>query len=407
MAAHVIRGAALLALVLGLAVLGAAVAGSTATPGVTADTIELGTSGPLTGEAAAAGAVLRGSDAYFKFVNAHGGVLGRKIDLKILDDAYDPAKAVANARQLLQQDQVFALFGTVGTNNNLAIRDFVNASKVPMLFVNSGATTFGRDYRKYPWTIGYLPTYSAEGKIYARHILLTNAKRAKIAVLYQNDDYGHDLLTGLEQGLGKRKGLIKAKVSYEPTASDVESQVAQLKASGANTLCLFAFGKFAIQAFVYVKKLGWKPQIYVNDVASASSVMALASGSGQTEGAISIVFGKDPATPAFAKDPGVRLAGQIIKRYAPGESPKDGFLVAGMASAFTLVDALKKAGKNLTREGVMKAATSLTEANNPFVIPGVVIRTTPTYRYPLSQVRLQRWTRGHWLLFGGLLPARP
>ncbi len=158
---------------------------------------------------------------------------------------------------------------------------------------------------------------------------------------------------------------------------------------------------------MYVKKLGWKPQIYVNDVASVSSVMALASGSGQTEGAISIVFGKDPATPAFATDPGVKLAGAIIRRYAPGENPKDAFLIAGMASAFTLVDALKKAGKNLTREGLMKAVTSLVEPNNPFVVPGIVIRTTPTFRFPLSQVRLQRWTKGHWVLFGGLLSAKP
>ena len=399
--------AVIAAAVLGLAVLGAAAAGTAGDPGVSGDKVVIGSSGPLTGEAAAAAGVLRGAEGYFKYVNSRGGVNGRQIEFKYLDDAYDPAKAVSNARQLIQQDQVFALFGTVGTNNNLAIRDFVNASKVPMLFVNAGATTFGRDYKKYPYTIGYLPTYAGEGKIYAHQILTTNAKKAKVAVLYQNDDYGRDLLAGLQKGLGKQRSKIVAAVSYDPTATDVSSQIAQLKASGANTLCLFAFGKFAIQSFVYVKKLGWKPQIYVNAVASATGVMQLSATSGFTEGAISIAFGKDPATPQFATDPGIKLAGQVIKRFVPGGNPKDGYLVAGMAGAFTLVDTLKKAGKNLTRDGVIKAATSLNEANNPFLIPGIVVKTTPTSRFPITQARLQRWTKGHWTLFGGLLDAKP
>ena len=397
---------AIAALVLGLAVLGAAAAGTSADPGVSGDKVVIGSSGPLTGEAAAAAGVLKGADAYFKYVNSRGGVNGRQIEFKYLDDAYDPAKAVANARQLIQQDQVFALFATVGTNNNLAVRDFVNAAKVPMLFVNAGATTFGRDYKKYPYTIGYLPTYAGEGKIYARQILASK-KPAKIAVLYQNDDYGRDLLGGLQKGLGKQRSKIVAAVSYDPTATDVQSQIAELKGSGANTLCVFAFGKFAIQSFVYVKKLGWKPQIYLNAVASATGVMQLAQTSGFTQGAVSIVFGKDPATPQFANDPGIKLAGQVIKKFVPGGNPKDGYLVAGMAGAFTLVDTLKKAGKNLTREGVMKAATSLKESNNPFLLPGIVVKTTATSRFPLTQVRLQRWTNGHWTLFGPLLDAKP
>jgi branched-chain amino acid transport system substrate-binding protein len=393
--------------VLVLALAGFATAGTTSDPGVSNDKVVIGSSGPLTGEAAAAGFVLRGAEAYFKYVNSKGGVNGRQIEFKFLDDGYDPARAVSNARQLVQQDQVFALFGTVGTNNNLAVRDFLNASKVPQLFVNAGATTFGRDYKKYPYTIGYLPTYAAEGKIYAQNILKTNGKKAKIAVLYQNDDYGKDLLAGFQKGLGAQRSKLASAAAYEPTASDVQSQIAQLKGSGANTLCVFAFGKFAIQSLVYVKKLGWKPQIYINAVASASSVMSLASTSGQTEGTISIAFGKDPATPAFAKDPGIKLAGQIITKFVPGGNPKDGYLVAGMAGAFTLVDALKKAGKNLTRDGVVKAATSLNEANNPFLLPGIVVKTTPTSRFPITQVRLQRWTKGHWVLFGGLLAAKP
>jgi branched-chain amino acid transport system substrate-binding protein len=398
------RLALLLAL---LALAPAALAGGTAAPGVTATTVTIGSSGPLTGEAAAAAGVLKGADAYFKYVNARGGVNGRKIQFKYLDDAYDPARTVENVRELIQQDQVFALFGVVGTNSNLAIRDFTNAAKVPVVFSQAGATTFGRDWRKYPYTIGYLPPYAEEGEIYAKHVLASNPKRARIGVLYQSDDYGKDLLSGLRRGLGGKGGklLVKA-VGYDPTTSDVQSQVADLKASGANTLMVFAFGKFAIQAFVYANKLGWKPQIYVNDVASASAIMQLMP-QATANGAISIVFGKDPATPKWAKDPGTKLAGQIIRRYAPGSDPRDGFLVAGMAAGYSFADALRHAGKNPTRESLMRAATHMNEASNPFLVSGIKVRTTPTFRFPVAQVALQRWQKGRWVLFGGLQSARP
>jgi branched-chain amino acid transport system substrate-binding protein len=377
------------------------------TPGVSSSTITIGSSGPLTGEAAAAAGVLKGADAYFKYVNSRGGVNGRKIDFKYLDDAYDPSRAVQNVRELIQQDNVFALFSVVGTNGNLAIRDFANAAGVPTVFSASGATTFGRDYKKYPWTIGYLPPYAEEGEIYAKHILVTNAKKAKVAILYQSDDYGKDLLSGFRKGLGaKARTTIVQTVGYDPTASDVQSQVAQLKASGANTFCVFAFGKFAIQAFQYANKLGWKPQIYVNDVASASSIMQI-NPQTTAEGAISILWGKDPATPKFKDDAGVKLAAKIIKKYVPGGNPSDGFLVAGMAEAFSMVDALKASGKNLTRKGLMNAVTHMNEANNPFLVPGVKVHTTPTFRFPISSVQLQRWHKGHWVPFGGVVSAKP
>jgi branched-chain amino acid transport system substrate-binding protein len=377
------------------------------TPGVSSSTITIGSSGPLTGEAAAAAGVLKGADAYFKYVNSRGGVNGRKIDFKYLDDAYDPSRAVQNVRQLIQQDNVFALFSVVGTNGNLAIRDFANAAGVPTVFSASGATTFGRDYKKYPWTIGYLPPYAEEGEIYAKHILVTDAKKAKVAILYQSDDYGKDLLSGFRKGLGaKARATIVQTVGYDPTASDVQSQVAQLKASGANTFCVFAFGKFAIQAFQYANKLGWKPKIYVNDVASASSIMQI-NPQTTAEGAISILWGKDPATPKFKDDAGVKLAAKIIKKYVPGGNPSDGFLVAGMAEAFSMVDALKASGKNLTRKGLMNAVTHMNEANNPFLVPGVKVHTTPTFRFPISSVQLQRWHKGHWVPFGGVVSAKP
>jgi branched-chain amino acid transport system substrate-binding protein len=390
-----------------LLVAGIATASTTATPGVSASTITLGSSGPLTGEAAAAAGVLRGAEGYFKYVNARGGVNGRKIDFKYLDDAYDPSRTVQNVRQLIQQDNVFALFAIVGTNGNLAIRDFANASGVPTVFSASGATTFGRDYKSYPWTIGYLPPYGEEGELYAKHILATNGKKAKVGVLYQSDAYGKDVLAGFRKGLGaKARTMIVQTVGYDPTASDVQSQVAQLKASGANTFCVFAFGKFAIQAFQYANKLGWKPKIYVNDVASASSIMQIMPRS-TSEGAISIVWGKDPATPKFKNDAGTRLAATIIKRYIPGGNPSDGFLTAGMAEGFSMVTALKAAGKNLTRKSLMNAVTHMNEANNPFLVPGVTVKTTPTFRFPIAKVQLQRWHNGHWELFGGVQSARP
>jgi branched-chain amino acid transport system substrate-binding protein len=385
---------------------GLAGASGAGTPGVSSTKITLGSSGPLSGEAAAAAGVLRGADAYFKYVNSRGGVNGRSIDFKYLDDGYDPSRTVQNVRELIQQDNVFALFSVVGTNANLAIRDFTNAAGVPQVFSAAGATTLGRDYAKYPLEIGYLPPYSEEGEIYARHILATNAKKAKIAVLYQSDDYGKDLLSGFRKGLGARRSQIVQTVGYDPTTSDVQSQVAQLKASGANTFAIFAFGKFAIQAFVYANKLGWKPQIYVNDVASASSIMKLNPQS-TAEGAISVLWGKDPATPKFASDPGVALAAKVIKKYVQGGNPSDGFLVAGMAEAFTMVDALKHAGKNLTRKGLMTAVLHLDEANNPFLVPGVTVHTTPTSRFPISSVQLQRWHAGHWVPFGGIQSAKP
>jgi branched-chain amino acid transport system substrate-binding protein len=379
-----------------------------ATPGVTATEIHLGSSVPLSGEAAIAGNVARGADAYFKYVNDKGGVLGRKITFTYLDDAYDPGRAVNNTIRLIQQEQVFAVFSSLGTNNNLAVRKLLNDAKVPQLFVSAGATTFGRDYKKYPWTMGFIPPYSEEGAIYGRYVL-KNIKRPKIAVLYQDDDYGRDLLAGLRRGLGAKAKAIVAKVGYDPASTDVQPQVTQLKASKANVLMVFAFGKFSLQAFNAVSRLNWKPQIFVNDVSSAASLMSIVPQKA-ANGAISIVFGKDPASPQWANDKGIKLSQTILRKYGAGINArdlKDGYFTAGMATAYTMVDALKKAGKNLTRQGVMNAATHLNERGNPFVLSGIVIRTTPTSRFPITQVRLQRWKSGAWRPFGQLISVRP
>jgi branched-chain amino acid transport system substrate-binding protein len=379
-----------------------------ATPGVTSTQITIGSSVPLSGEAAIAGNVARGIDAYFNYVNAKGGIFGRKLKFIYLDDGYDPGRAVNNTIRLVQQEQVFAMFSSLGTSNNLAVRKLLNDAKVPQLFVSSGATTFGRDYKQYPWTIGYIPPYSEEGAIYGQYIV-QHIKKPKIAVLYQNDDYGRDLYGGLRRGLGKKVGAIVAKVPYDPSSADVQPQVTQLKASKANVFMIFAFGKFSLQAFNAVSKLGWKPQIFVNDVSAASALMT-AVPQNAANGSISIVFGKDPAAPVWRRDKGIRLFQSILKQYGSNIGTRDlqdGYYTAGMATAYTLVDVLKKAGRNLTRDGVMRAATHLTERGNPFVLPGIVVRTTPTSRFPLTQVKLQRWSASSWHPFGKLLSLRP
>jgi branched-chain amino acid transport system substrate-binding protein len=390
----------------------AAVAGArpTATPGVTATSILIGGTAPISGEASAGSAVARGAEAYFRWVNGHGAVNGRKITYKFEDDAYDPSRTVQVVRELVEQDEVFAIFNTLGTNNNLAVRDYLNSKKVPQLFVASGFTGWGRDYRKYPYTIGYIPTYTAEGTVYGRYLASTKPN-AKIAVLYQDDDYGKDLLTGLKRGLAGKAGKIVKAVGYDPSQPNVDSQVAELKQTGADTFMIFCFGKFALQAFINANKLGWRPQIFVNAVASTTGIMTLATLTASkkgTTGTISIAFGKDPADPSWAKDPGVKLFERVMKAAGLGRSEnlKNGYYTAGMASAFTLVNVLKEAGKNLTREGVIGAASSLNEANNPFLLPGIVVKTGANDHYPLEQMQLQRWNGTRWIRFGGLIAQK-
>ncbi|HWH55831.1 MAG TPA: ABC transporter substrate-binding protein [Gaiellaceae bacterium] len=391
-----------------LAIVSGASAASADAPGVTSKEILIGGTIPLTGPASAYASVAKGAAAYFKYVNAHGGVNKRKIKYVYRNDEYDPVKTFDRTRELVQQDRVFAIFNTLGTETNLAIRGYLNQVKVPQLFVASGASTWGRDYKKYPWTIGYQPSYVAEATIYGRYIAKT-APKSRIGVLYQDDDYGKDLLVGLERGLGKKKGLIVSKQGYAVTDDNVRSQIARLKAKRANTLMIFATPKFAIQSYSSARQLGWRPKVYVNAVSSAANIMTIAtlsSSKRQTEGSISVVFLKDPTDPRWKRDKAVALFRSILKKYNGGKGLRDVYNVYGMSSAFTMVDALKHAGKNPTRESVMKAATHLNERNNPFVLPGIAVRTTPTNRFPLAQAKLERYHNGRWVSFGPLVSVR-
>src|SRR5512134_1713874 len=252
-----------------------ALGGSAADPGVGSTTILIGGTSPLTGPAASYASVARGAKAYFDSINAQGGVAKRKIEYRIVDDGYNPAQTVQAVRRLVEQDKVFAVFNTLGTESNLAIRDYLNQSKVPHLFAASGATTWGRDAAKYPWTIGFQPSYAAEGFVYGRYVA-QNLKKARIAVLFQNDDYGKDLLGALKSGLGRAGSKVVAAEPYQVTSPDVGSQIAKLKASGANVLAIFATPTFAIQAYVFANRLGWRPLVINNAVSATSNTMTLA-----------------------------------------------------------------------------------------------------------------------------------
>ena len=377
-----------------------------ATPGVTPTQITLGATIPITGPAAAYGSVGRGADAYFKYVNSKGGVFGRKIDYKYLDDEFDVAKTITLTRQLVEQDQVFAIFNSVGTEHALAIRSYLNDRKVPQLFIGSGVSKLATEHARYPWSMGYLPSFVGEGAVYGRYIAAHRPK-ARIAVLYENSDFGKDMLNGLRRGLGG-KGKIVGTQAYEVADADVASQLAKLKSSGADTLMLFATPKFAIFGYVGAFRLGWHPQVYVTSVSISPDIMKIArvaTSRKQVEGSVSIAFVKDPTAKQWAKDRTVRLYKSIMQRFLPSAKSDDVFNYYGMAVAYTMVDTLRKAGRNLTRAGVLKAATHLNEVN-PFLLPGVRIQTSPSDYYPMDKVKLARDKSDHWQFFGNLVRAR-
>jgi branched-chain amino acid transport system substrate-binding protein len=377
-----------------------------ATPGVTPTTITIGGTVPLSGPAAAYGSVGRGADAYFKYVNSRGGVFGRKIVYKYLDDEFDVAKTITLTRQLVEQDQVLAIFNSVGTEHALAIRSYLNDRKVPQLFVGSGVSKLASEHATYPWSMGYLPSFAGEGAIYG-HYVAAHRPHARIAVLYENSDFGKDMLNGLRRGLGG-KGKIVGTQAYEITDADVSSQMARLQSTGADTLMLFATPKFAIFGYVGAFRLGWHPQVYVTSVSISPDIMKIArvaSSRKEVAGSISIAFVKDPTSKLWAKDRAVRLYRSILKQFLPDAKPDDVFNYYGMAVAYTMVDTLHHAGQNPTRSSVLRAATHLDETN-PFLLPGIRIKTSPQDYFPMDRVKLARYVGDHWQFFGKLLNAR-
>jgi branched-chain amino acid transport system substrate-binding protein len=386
-----------------VALLAVPVAGArqTDTPGVTATQIVLGATGPLTGSESQYEPVLSGAQAYFSYVNDHGGVLGRKIVYKVEDDQYDPAQTVALTQKLVEQENVFAIFNSVGTEHALAVRQYLNQLKVPQLFVGSGAATIASQHKQYPWTMGLLPSNLGEGAIYGRQIVATKPK-AKIGVLYENDEYGQELLAGLKRGLGSHANQIVSTESYALLDTSVDSQVQSLKASGADTFIIFALPKQAIQAFVVAAKLGWTPTEYVTSVSIDPAVMSIVhlnAGPTAGVGATSTAFLRDPTNPIQARSPGDKLYRQIMKKYLPNEDWKAVAHIYGMMAAYAMVDALKHAGKNPTRASLLKAATHLNEVN-PFLLPGLPLVTSPTNYLPLGKTYLVRYLHGYWNVLG-------
>ena len=394
---------ALVVLALACCIAPVALAGST--PGVTSTTITIGGTVPITGPAALFGSVGRGAAAYFKYVNAHGGVNGRKIKYLYLDDAYDPATTVTLTRQLVEQDHVFAIFNTVGTDNNLAIRAYLNAAQVPQLFGGTGTTQIGDQFKQYPWTMGYLPSFRSEGVIYGRAIAATAG--AKVAVLSEDSSFGTDMANGLKKGLGAKAGEIVASQTYEPTDTAIDSQMSTLHASGANVLVLNVTPQYAILAYLAAHKFGWHPKIYISSICISPNVMDIirANAPELANGSTSIAFVKDPTDAVWAKDPVVALYKSILKKYAPDANPDDVYNFYGMGVAFSMVDALQHAGKNPTRKSLLTAAQHLNEVN-PFMRPGVTITTSPTDYYPISKAQVVRYDKVHWVAVGPLVSTR-
>ncbi|MDQ2982588.1 MAG: ABC transporter substrate-binding protein [Actinomycetota bacterium] len=383
-------------------------ASSVGTPGVTSNSILLGGTVPLSGQASPFGVVGPGAAAYFKYVNARGGVHRRKIKYVYRDDGYDTSLTIEETKRLVQQDKVFAIFNSVGTEHALAVRTYLNQLKVPHLFVGSGASKLGRGAKRYPWSMGYLPSFFGEGAVYGRYVAKTRPT-TKIGVLYESSDYGKDLLKGLEKGLGRKKGLIVARQSYNTTDSNVRSQVTKLRRSGAKTFMIFALPTYAIQSFVYAYQLGWRPKIFLSSVSVEPTIMEIARGSTNgktTEGAVSIAFLKDPTTDRWANDRAIRLYRRILKRFSPGSKASNVYNYYGMTVAFSMVDALKHAGRKLTRKGLLHAAAHMDERNNPFLLPGVHVQTSPQDYFPIAKVKMIRYHRAEWVYFGPLVGAR-
>jgi branched-chain amino acid transport system substrate-binding protein len=402
------------ALLVSVAVTVTAGAAPTATPGVTARTILLEGTFPLSGPASGYAPIPAAMKAYFSYVNAQGGVNRRQIVFKYSDDGYNPAQTVQITHQFVEQDHAFALVGGLGTEPQTAVRQYLNQNKVPQLFVSTGATTFDRDYTSYPWTLGWQPDYEAEGAIYGKYVV-KNFPTAKIGVLYQNDDYGNDYLRGLRAGLGAKQSLIIDAEPYDLSATTPPAvQISKLKASGADTLVLFATPSPTIQSYVIATKLGWHPaHVITNSVSATDPFLTIAtkSGSDLTNGTLTVNYLLDPGNPIYNKQPGMVLYRKLMAKYAPKANVNDTLNVYGFAKAWTVQQVLKAAGKDLTRAGLMKAArnmafTAKLKNANPFVLPGVDIHTKGNYQFPISQVVLVRYTNNTFQPIGKLINGR-
>ena len=375
-----------------------------ADPGVTATEIKIGNTNPYSGPASAYGTIGKVIGAYFKKVNDEGGINGRKINYITYDDGYTPPKTVEMVRKLVEQDQVAFVFQTLGTPTNSAIHKYMNQQKVPHLFVATGATKWG-DPQNFPWTMGWQPNYQVEGKIYAQYVL-KNVPDPKIGILYQNDDYGKDYVKGLKDGLGEpAKKLVVMEQTYEVTDPTIDSQIVNLKNSGANVFYNVTIPKFAVQAIKKAHDIGWKPLHLLNSVSSSVGTVIKPAGFEASKGLITTFYIKDPTDPQWKNDAGYKDWVAFMKKYYPEGNLDDVFNVYGYTVSQSLVYVLKQCGNDLSRANIMKQAASIKDLSLPMLLPGIMLNTSPTDFYPIEQEQLAKFDGERWVLFGELYDA--
>lgn len=383
---------------------GSAVAQNVVTPGVTDTEMVIGNMVPYSGPASAYGVLGKILSGYFARVNDNGGINGRKVRFLSYDDAYSPPKAVEQARRLVEQDQVLLIAAPLGTGNNTAIMKYMNARKVPQIMLMSGGAKFSSAPRSNPWTMPFNVSLDTEGRIYARHIL-EKYPAARIAVLYQNDDFGKDLFKGLRDGLGNRASMIVGEASYELSDPTVDSQMVKLKASGADLLVNLASPRFAAQAIRKTAEMTWKPVHIINNASNSVQQVLQPAGLTNAQGAITTGNFKDPGDPQWAQDPAIREWETFVARYVP-EAPKDSsFAIGTYAVAQTLEHILKKAGRDLSRESVMKAAASLDNFAPGVMLPGITMNTSETDYQPIKQSQLLVFEGDRWTASGDIISA--
>jgi len=396
-----LRRGFVLALVLAV---GLATSASAQTPGVTATEIKIGNTNPYSGPASAYGTIGKALGAYFKKVNDDGGINGRKVNYISYDDAYSPPKAVEMVRKLVEQDQVAALFQTLGTPTNTAIHKYVNSQKVPHLFVATGATKWN-DPKNFPWTMGWQPNYQTEGRTYASYIL-KNLPDAKIGILYQNDDYGKDYRKGLLDGLGDAaKKLVVLEQTYEVTDPTIDSQIVNLKNSGANVFFNVTIPKFAVQAIKKAHDIGWTPTHFLNNVSSSLGTVLKPAGLEASKGLITALYMKEVTDPQWKNDKGFQDWVAWMKKYYPEGALDDQANAFGYTVAQIMVQVLKQCGNDLSRENIMKQAANLKNVELPLLLPGIKVNTSPTDHAPIEQEQLAKFDGERWVLFGDLLEA--
>ena len=367
-------------------------------PGADDKEIKIGGISPYSGPASAYGAIGKAIGAYIDKVNAEGGVNGRKLKWISVDDGYNPAKTVEQARKLVEEDEVLVLFNTLGTPPNSAIHKYMNQKKVPQLFVATGATKWG-DPKNFPWTMGWQPNYQSEAKVFAAHILETKPN-AKIAVIYQNDDYGKDYLKGFEDGLGEKgRSMIVSKLTYEVTDPTIDSQLVTLKNSGADVFFNITTPKFAAQAIKKMAEIGWKPTHYLNSVSASVGAVLIPAGLDNSKDIVTAGYLKDPTDPQWQKGKEYDDWLGWMKKYHPTADVKDVNNVYGYTAAQGLVQVLKQAGDNLTRENIMKQAAHL-DMTLPMLLPGVNVKTSPDDFFPIEREQLMKFDGKTWVLFG-------